>query len=103
MFQIVKFIVMKVSLAFKRYVVIGRTLHEHTDKPFGQIPQIEEDESHLNHLPGMDALMVHQHRRDDRVVVAEEHAEEVDGGIVLPGQQIVSNDFHRGGCFSVQR
>ena len=85
---------MQVGLALERQVEIGRPPQHQSHAPFQPVPQIEEDKPHLDHLPGVYALMVHQHGRYDRVRVAEQHAEKVDGGIVLARNEPVPDDFH---------
>ena len=73
---------MLIGFALKTDVAVGAhhvsVAHEQ-NAPLDQIPHIEADEEQLNHLCGMDALVVEGYVGEIAAVTHEDEAEEVDG------------------------
>ena len=85
----------EVGLPLEGDTVVGAPLGGYLDQPFDDIPQIEEDDAHLEELCRMDALMVDELRGEACLGATEEDAEKIHGGIVFEGQVFVAYDFHR--------
>ena len=85
-----------VGLALQRDVGVCPAFHGQPDKPFGHIPQIEAHDAHFEHLGRVDALMPQEGGCERGALAAEEQPQNVDGIIVLGGQQVVANDSHDG-------
>lgn len=83
-----------VGFAFHRDVGICPAVHEQADKPFDYVPQIEPDESHLQHLSRVYALVLNEFERDAGSLAAEKQSEEIDGIVLLEGYKPVVDDSH---------
>lgn len=94
--QIVGVVHVPVCLALERNVQVSAPAHRQANEPLDDVEEVEEYKSQLNHLPGMDALMLNKVGRDGRSFAAKQHSQNVDGVIIFEGYQSVVNDEHGG-------
>lgn len=92
--QIFQIVHVPIRLAFKTDVEIGIAPFEQTNQPFCHIPQVEPHHQHLQHLMGVDALVIDQLGRQTRVAVAEKHAEQVHRIKTLQREESIADNFH---------
>ena len=85
-----------ICLAFKGEVGIGPTMERQPDDPFNDIPEIEEDDAHLQHLCRMDTFVADEGIVGLESFLAKQNPKQVDGVIVAWRQYVIVNDNHFG-------
>ena len=83
-----------ISLAFEGDIDVSMLSHAEPDEPFDDIPQVEPNEKHLEHLCPMDAFMADEPVGDDCFGPAYEHSQEIDGSELLWREVSAAEDFH---------
>ena len=93
--QVVHVGLMAVGFPLEGDAEVGVATAAQFHHPFSQIPQVEEDDPHLQDLRRVDTLMIDQPLREIHVVMAEEHTAEIDGGKMREGYVFVAHDDHQ--------
>ena len=83
---------MRIRLTLEGDVTVGIALARQPDEPLHHIPEVETYHQQLQHLAGVDVLMIHRHRIHLHPPAGKDDAAEVDGRESLEGQEAIVDD-----------
>lgn len=96
-FTVSEVLLIGISLPLKRYFTISLmavSKDDKPDKPFNNIPQVEENIEHFLHLLGMYLLMIERYITNLLVSPCEENPEEVHVTETSRGNDFILDNLH---------